>query len=87
MKRRPSRLAADLAALERTDPAVALAADDLDRVTRQITGLPGGPLPERPAWQTRNVEAVARARREKARREAEAERWIAGVRARKAGKR
>ncbi len=86
-------LGSELAELERTNPAVALAADELDRVTSKIIGrsvpstLPGGALPPRENFMTRNREAVARARREKARREAEAVAWMVGVRARKAGKR
>ncbi len=86
--RRPSSLAADLAELERTNPAVALAADDLDRVTREITGRP--PLArvgrDEASLRARNTADVTRELEAKRRRQAEAEAWIAEVRARK-GKR
>lgn len=77
--RRPS-LGAELAALERNDPAVAAAAADLDRVTSEITGRP---LPARLSFRDRNRADVAHAAAEKAKRVAEAERWIAEVRARR----
>ena len=81
MKRPSMRgLARDLAELEATDPDVALAADELDRVTRQITRLPGGPL--KPSLRDRNRADVAHAAAQKRKREAEAEAWIAEVRAR-----
>lgn len=69
-------IGAELAELERTNPDVALAAHDLDRITAQLTGLP------EPAWRARNNIAVAHAAAEKRKREAEADAWIAEVRAR-----
>ncbi len=56
-----------------------------------VGGMPGGPVTTRtPAsqsmWRKKHDADVAKAARDKAKREAEAETWMAGVKARKAGK-
>jgi len=84
-------LGAELREMERTNPDVALAADDLDRVIGKIIGRSVGhiatPLEQKLAWRTNARQDVERARLAKKAREEEAERWIEAVKARKAGKR
>ena len=51
---------------------------------RALDALPGGPLPQKASLMDRNRADVLKAAADKRKREAEAEAWIAEVRARKA---